>query len=139
VYPIMREGTDQMVSAIWKLLAAGGHRMARPRAHRLAQGSGWFWRAGGIQSLLFRPWGGAVADRVDLHKLLVVTQTLYCLLAALLWGLAAVGKASVAALAAIGVAGGVVQIADSPARQAFVSRLVGLLLCHDVLDHLAAP
>jgi MFS family permease len=41
-----------------------------------------------------------------------------------LWGLAVAGKASVAVLVAIGVAGGVVQIADSPARQAFVSRLV---------------
>jgi MFS family permease len=80
--------------------------------------------AGGIPSLLFGPWGGAIADRVDLRKLLVVTQMLYCLLAALLWGLAAAGAAGVAALVVIGVAGGVVQIADSPARQAFVSRLV---------------
>ena len=80
--------------------------------------------AGGIPSLLFGPWGGAVADRVDLRKLLVVTQTLYCLLAALLWVLAAAGGAGVAALVAIGVAGVFVQIADSPARQAFVSRLV---------------
>jgi predicted MFS family arabinose efflux permease len=80
--------------------------------------------AGGIPSLLLGPWGGAVADRVDLRKLLVVTQTLYCLLAALLWGLAAAGEASVTVLVAIGVAGGVVQIADSPARQAHVSRLV---------------
>ncbi len=80
--------------------------------------------AGGIPSLLFGPWGGAVADRVDMRKLLVVTQTLYCLLAALLWALAAAGAASVAALVAIGVSGGVVQIADSPARQALVSRLV---------------
>jgi MFS family permease len=80
--------------------------------------------AGGIPSLLFGPWGGAVADRVDLRKLLVVTQTLYCLLAALLWALAAAGRANVPALVAIGVAGGVVQIADSPARQALVSRLV---------------
>ncbi len=70
------------------------------------------------------PWGGPVADRVDLRKLLVATQTLYCLLAALLWGLAVAGAATVAALVAIDVAGGVVQIADSPARQAFVSRLV---------------
>jgi MFS family permease len=63
--------------------------------------------AGGIPSLLLGPWGGAVADRVDLRKLLVVTQTLYCLLAALLWGLAAAGEARVAALVAIGVVGGV--------------------------------
>ncbi len=80
--------------------------------------------AGGIPSLLFGPWGGAVADRVDLRKLLLVTQMLYCLLAALLWAMAAAGQVSVAALVAIGVAGGIVQIADSPARQALVSRLV---------------
>ena len=80
--------------------------------------------AGGIPSLLFGPWGGAVADRVDLRKLLIVTQTVYCLLAALLWVLALTGNAGVAALVAVGVAGGVVQIADSPARQALVSRLV---------------
>jgi MFS family permease len=80
--------------------------------------------AGGIPSLLLGPWGGAVADQVDLRKLLVVTQTLYCLLAALLWGLAAAGLASVGALVAIGAGSGVVQIADSPARQALVSRLV---------------
>jgi MFS family permease len=80
--------------------------------------------AGGIPSLLFGPWGGAVADRVDLRKLLIFTQTLFCLLAALLWVLAVAGKASVAAVVGISVAGGVVQIADSPARQAFFSRLV---------------
>jgi MFS family permease len=80
--------------------------------------------AGGIPSLLLGPWGGALADRVDLRKLLVVTQSLYCLLAALLWVLALAGTASVGALVGIGVAGGVVQIADSPARQALVSRLV---------------
>jgi MFS family permease len=81
--------------------------------------------AGGVPSFLLGPWGGEVADRVDLRKLLVATQSLYCLLAALLWALAAAGKANVAALVAIGVAGGIVQIADSPARQAFVSSLVG--------------
>ena len=65
-----------------------------------------------------------MADRVDLRKLLIATQSLYCVLASLLWVLAAAGEAKVPALVAIGVAGGVVQIADSPARQAFVSRLV---------------
>jgi len=81
--------------------------------------------AGGIPSLLLGPWGGAVADRVDLRKLLIATQSLYCILAAVLWVLAAAGDVKVPALVVIGVAGGVVQIADSPARQAFVSRLVG--------------
>jgi MFS family permease len=80
--------------------------------------------AGGIPSLLFGPWGGAVADRVDLRKLLLATQTLFCLLAALLWAFSLAGAATVTVLVVIGVAGGIVQIADSPARQAFFSRLV---------------
>src|SRR5580698_9052709 len=43
---------------------------------------------GGIPSLLFGPWGGAVADRVNLRSLLIGTQTAYGVLAALLWALA---------------------------------------------------
>jgi MFS family permease len=80
--------------------------------------------AGGIPNLLFGPWGGAVADRVDLRKLLLLTQSLSCALATLLWALALAGEVSVGALVAIGAAGGVVLIADSPARQAFVGQLV---------------
>jgi MFS family permease len=79
---------------------------------------------GGVPSLLFGPWGGTVADRVNLRKLLIVTQTAYGVLAGVLWALAAAGRASVAAIIAISVAGGVVQIVDSPARQAFVGFLV---------------
>jgi MFS family permease len=79
---------------------------------------------GGVPSLLFGPWGGTVADRVNLRRLLIGTQTAYGVLAALLWALAVAGKASVAVIVAISVAGGVVQIVDSPARQAFVGSLV---------------
>jgi MFS family permease len=80
--------------------------------------------AGGLPSLVLGPWGGVVADRVNLRKLLIATQAAFGLLAGLLWALAAAGSASVAVLVAIGVAGGFVQIVDSPARQAFVSALV---------------
>jgi MFS family permease len=80
--------------------------------------------AGGVPSLLFGPWGGTVADRVDLRKLLIGTQTAYGVLAGLLWALAVAGKVSVAAIIAISVASGVVQIVDSPARQAFIGFLV---------------
>jgi MFS family permease len=79
---------------------------------------------GGVPSLLFGPWGGTVADRVNLRLLLIGTQTAYGLLAGLLWALAVAGKASVPAIIAISVAGGVVGIVDSPSRQAFVSSLV---------------
>jgi predicted MFS family arabinose efflux permease len=79
---------------------------------------------GGVPSLLFGPWGGTVADRVNLRRLIIGTQTTYGALAGLLWLLAVAGKASVAAIVAISVAGGVVQIVDSPARQAIVAALV---------------
>jgi MFS family permease len=80
--------------------------------------------AGGLPSLVLGPWGGAIADRVDLRKLLIFTQTIFGLLAALLWILALEGKASVPVIVTINVIGGFVQIVDSPARQAFISRLV---------------
>ena len=80
--------------------------------------------AGGLPSLILGPWGGSIADRVDLRKLLIGTQAAYGLLAALLWASAAAGYASVGLVVSVGVAGGFVSIVDSPARQAFVSALV---------------
>jgi MFS family permease len=79
---------------------------------------------GGLPSLLLGPWGGTIADRVDLRKLLIVTQLLFGILAGILFILASVGSASVGLVIAINAIGGFVQIVDSPARQAFVSRLV---------------
>jgi MFS family permease len=80
--------------------------------------------AGGVPSLLFGPWGGTIADRVDLRRLLIGTQLAFGLLAGLLWGLAVTGHASVPVIVAISVAGGFVSIVDSPARQAFIGSLV---------------
>jgi MFS family permease len=80
--------------------------------------------AGGVPSLLFGPWGGTIADRVNLRRLLIGTQLAFGLLAGLLWILAVAGRASVPAIVAISVASGVVSIPDSPARQAFISSLV---------------
>lgn len=80
--------------------------------------------AGGVPSLLLGPWGGSIADRVDLRRLIIGTQAAYAVLAGLLWALAAAGRASVGVIVTISVIGGFVQIADSPARQAFVSALV---------------
>jgi len=79
---------------------------------------------GGVPSLLFGPWGGTIADRINLRRLLIGTQAAYGVLAGVLWALAVAGKASVAAIVTISVASGVVQIVDSPSRQAFVGSLV---------------
>ena len=80
--------------------------------------------AGGVPSLLFGPWGGTIADRVDLRRLLIGTQLAFGLLAGLLWILALTGKANVTVIVVISVASGIVSIPDSPARQAFISSLV---------------
>jgi MFS family permease len=76
--------------------------------------------------LLLGPWGGAIADRFELRPLLLFTQTLFGVLAALLWLLALLGDAGIGigVVIAITVAGGLLQVVDSPARQAFVSALV---------------
>jgi MFS family permease len=80
--------------------------------------------AGGLPSLLLGPWGGSLADRFDLRRLLIVTQSLFAALAGTLWAVAAAGSASVTLIVTINVLSGVVSIVDSPARQAFVSQLV---------------
>jgi MFS family permease len=80
--------------------------------------------AGGVPSLVLGPWGGSIADRVDLRKLLIVTQFTFGVLAGALWILAATGHANVPVIIVVTVLGGVVSIVDSPARQAFVSQLV---------------
>jgi MFS family permease len=80
--------------------------------------------AGGVPSLILGPWGGSIADRFDLRKLLIATQAAFAVLAGALWVTAAVGSASVGLVVTIGVLGGVVSIVDSPARQAFISALV---------------
>jgi Transmembrane secretion effector len=66
--------------------------------------------SGGIPFLLFGPWGGTVADRLDLRKLLIATQSTYGVLAAVLWGVAAAGTASVALIVTINVLSGFVQV-----------------------------
>nr|WP_081635541.1 MFS transporter [Nocardia sp. BMG111209] len=80
--------------------------------------------AGGVPPLLLGPWGGVIADRVDLRRLLIGTQIAFGLLAALLWLAAATGHAGVALVVAITVVSGIVQIVDAPARQSFVAQLV---------------
>ncbi len=80
--------------------------------------------AGGVPSLLLGPWGGVVADRVDLRKLLIITQSAFGVLSGVLWALAVTGHASVAVVITVNVLGGFVQIVDSPARQAFIGQLV---------------
>ena len=75
--------------------------------------------------LLFGAWGGVLADRLDKRRLLMVTQALMALPALTLWGLTAGGAVETWMVYALVLARGTVLAIDNPARQAFVSELVG--------------
>lgn len=75
--------------------------------------------------LIFGALGGALADRFDKRKLLMVSQTAMAVPAAILFALAASGAAEAwMVLAVIGLRGLVLSV-DNPARQAFVIEIVG--------------
>jgi MFS family permease len=86
---------------------------------------------GVASSLQFAPvlvlgaWGGAVIDRVDRRRLLIVTQASSALLAAVLGAVTAAGAVTLWMVYALALALGVVTVFDSPARQTFVAEMVG--------------
>ena len=80
--------------------------------------------AGALPGMLLGPWGGTVADRLNLRLLLIGTQAVFGILAGALWLAAVEGVASVGVIIAIGVLSGLVSVVDAPARQAFVATLV---------------
>src|SRR5215208_2415309 len=72
--------------------------------------------------LLFGALGGVLADRMDKRRLLMVTQTLMALT---LWLLTLHGAIEVWMVYALVLVRGAVNAVDNPARQSFVSELVG--------------
>lgn len=74
--------------------------------------------------LLLVPFSGAVADRLDRRKVLLVTQSLLMLLAAGLGVLLVIGQAELWHLYSFALGLGVVNAFDATSRQAFVSDLV---------------
>ena len=78
-----------------------------------------------IPVLFLGPAGGLVADRVDKHKLLLVTQLLQGLLALTLGLLTLTGTIELWMVYGLAGALGFVNAMDNPARQTFVSEMVG--------------
>ncbi|PRI11321.1 MFS transporter [Leucobacter massiliensis] len=75
--------------------------------------------------LLLVPFSGAVADRFDRRRVLLVTQSLLMLLAAGLGLLLVLGHAELWHVYAFALGLGIVNAFDTTSRQAFVSDLVG--------------
>ena len=74
---------------------------------------------------LFGIWGGLVADRLDKRRLLIVTQAAAALLALTLGLLTATGVVQLWMVYLLAFALGTVTAFDMPARQAFVTEMVG--------------
>ena len=75
--------------------------------------------------LCLAPVAGVIADRIDRHRLIVVTQTLAMLLALGLGTLVALEVATVPIVACFAFGLGVVGAFDLPTRQAFLVQMVG--------------
>ena len=76
--------------------------------------------------LLFAAMGGVLADRMDKRRLLMVTQALMALPALALWALTIGGGVEIWMVYALVFVRGTVNALDNPARQSFVSELVGV-------------
>ncbi|MGH7764309.1 MAG: MFS transporter [Candidatus Dormibacteraceae bacterium] len=75
--------------------------------------------------LFLGTWGGLLADRVDKRKLLMVTQSAAGLVALVLAGLTLGGVVQLWMVYALAFALGIVTVFDNPARQSFVTEMVG--------------
>jgi MFS family permease len=75
--------------------------------------------------LVFGPWGGVLADRFPKRKLLVITQTIFAVLALILGALVATGAVRLWMVAALAFCFGLTNVIDNPTRQSFVVEMVG--------------
>ena len=75
--------------------------------------------------LLLGGLGGVLADRLDKRRLLTITQTLMAVPALALWALTGGGLIEAWMVYALVLVRGTVLAVDNPARQAFVSEIVG--------------
>ncbi len=78
-----------------------------------------------LPALLLSPYAGLVADRVPKQRLLQITQSVMALTALLLGGLAVTGVVEVWHVYVLAFVFGVGSAFDAPARQSFVSEMVG--------------
>ena len=78
-----------------------------------------------LPTLLFGLWGGLIADRLDKRRVLIATQTVPAVLAAVMWALVATGSARLWMVYTLAFLLGCVHMVDMPTRHAFVMEMVG--------------
>ncbi|MBB1510517.1 MFS transporter [Tessaracoccus sp. MC1756] len=77
---------------------------------------------------LLAPYAGAVVDRFDKRKVLVISQLALAATALALWGLVATGTVQLWHVYVFALITGAITAFDNPARQSFVSEMVPLTL-----------
>lgn len=75
--------------------------------------------------LIFGLWGGLLADRFDKRRILILTQTAMALVAASLWAVTISGSAVLWVVYGLVLLQGLITAVDNPARQSFVTEMVG--------------
>ena len=80
--------------------------------------------AGQVPTFLLAPVAGVLIDRIDRHRVLLITQALALVQSGLLAVLTITGVITVAEIVVLALLQGVINAFDTPARQAFVVRMV---------------
>ena len=80
--------------------------------------------AGQIPAFALAPFAGIMVDRVNKHRLLVITQTLAMLQSFSLAALVLSGHATIAGLIVLNVIDGIITALDMPLRQSFVIEMI---------------
>jgi MFS family permease len=75
--------------------------------------------------LFLGPWGGVVADRFPKRKLIIITQSIFGVLALILGTLVATGLVQLWMVAVLAFCFGLTNVVDNPTRQSFVVEMVG--------------
>ncbi len=75
--------------------------------------------------LIFGPWGGVIADRVDHHRFMLGTQVAFTAIAAAFTALILADQLNIWAIYVLSLAFGFVTAMDNPVRRALVVDLVG--------------
>lgn len=78
-----------------------------------------------LPTLLLGLWGGVLVDRLDRRRTIMATQAVSAVLAAILAVLALTAAVELWMVFALALGLGLVTVLDSPARQAFVTEMVG--------------
>src|SRR5690606_7817948 len=78
-----------------------------------------------LPTLLFGLWGGVIADRFSRRRLIIVTQAVSAVLAVVLAVVVLAGVVELWMVYVLALCLGLVTVLDTPARQAFVTEMVG--------------